>query len=253
MGQRIRGIIRYDGTNFAGWQVQPNQRTVQGALEEALGRIAGEPIRVISAGRTDAGTHALGQVFSCDWSADVPLDQLRRRLSQMLVPDARIESIEPAPDDFHATWHAKSKRYAYVVNLAREPDPFAVRYSWCIFRDDLDRAHVNELALRLTGKHDFAGFCSNGAQVDDTVRTLISATIADGPVVGPAGAQEYLRLEFEGDGFLYKMVRNLTGTIIEIALGKLPESTLDERLHGPGPYLGYSAPARGLFLMEVKY
>lgn len=252
MGQRIKGILRYDGTDFAGWQVQPGLRTVQGALEEKLALIAGQPIRIIASGRTDSGVHALGQVFSCDWPVDVPLDELRRRLSQMLVPEVRIESIEPAADDFHAMWHAKSKRYAYVVCEGREPDPFATRFSWRILWE-VDRRQIHELAQRVTGTHDFAGFCSKGASIEDTVRTIHSAQVLDGPVVGPMDSRDHWRIEFEGDGFLYKMVRNLVGTMIEIACGKLPESTLEERLNAPMPYLGFTAPAQGLFLLEVKY
>jgi len=252
MGQRIKGIVRYDGTDFAGWQVQPEVRTVQAALEEKLAIVAGQPVRIIGSGRTDAGVHALGQVISFDWPVDVPLDRLRRSLCQMLSPEIRVESLEPAADDFHATYSAKSKRYAYALCQARDPDPFAARYSWCI-PYDIDRAWVHTLAQRLVGTHDFAGFCASGSHVETTVRTIHAIHVLDGPVVGPLNSREHFRLEFEGNGFLYKMVRNLTGTLIDIARGQLPESTLDERLHAPMPYMGFTAPAEGLFLVEVKY
>ncbi len=245
--------MRYDGTDFAGWQVQPGLRTVQGALEEKLTLIAGgAPIRVIGAGRTDSGVHALGQVFCCDWPSEVPLDELRRRLSQMLVPEIRIESIEPAADDFHATWHAKSKRYAYSICHGREPDPFTERYSWRVM-PDVDRARVRELAQRVVGTHDFGGFCSKGVQIDDTERTIHTAEVFDGPVVGPIDSRDHWRIEFEGDGFLYKMVRNMVGTFVDIARGRIPESVIEEILQMPTPYLGFTAPAKGLFLVEVKY
>jgi tRNA pseudouridine38-40 synthase len=252
MSQRIKGIVRYDGTDYAGWQVQPGVPTIQGVMEEKLALIAGQPVRIMSAGRTDAGVHALGQVVSFDWTSDVPLDRLRRSLCQMLSPSIRIENLERAADDFHATYSAKSKRYAYVLCQARDPDPFAARYTWCVPRE-IDRRQVHELAQRVVGTHDFAGFCASGSLVETTVRTISSVKVLDGPVVGPNDYHDLWRIEFDGNGFLYKMVRNLTGTLIDIARGQLPESTIDERLHAPMPYLGYTAPAQGLFLLDVKY
>jgi len=252
MGQRIKAVVRYDGTDFAGWQVQPETRTVQGAIEEKLALIAGGPVRICSAGRTDSGVHALAQVFHCDWPVAVPLEDLRRRLSQMLVPEIRIESIEAVAEDFHAQWHAKSKRYAYSICQGREPDPFTRRYTWRIL-PDVNRARVREIAQRVVGTHDFGGFCSKGVDIEDTVRTIHSVEILEGPVVGPRDARDHWRIEFEGDGFLYKMVRNLVGTFVEIAREKIPDSTIEEILRTPKYYTGFTAPACGLFLVDVSY
>lgn len=253
MGQRVKGIVRYDGTEFAGWQVQPGKRTVQGVLEEKLSLIAGgAPVRIMSAGRTDAGVHALAQAISFDWAADVPLGRVRRSVSQMLGPEIRVESLEPAPDDFHATYSAVAKTYAYALNPSQDTDPFLDRYCWSP-QWPVDRDRVRELAQRFVGRHDFGGFCSSGAQVETTVRTIHAIDVMDGPVVGPADARDAWHIRYTGDGFLYKMVRNLTGTLIDVARGRLPESTIEERLRAPMPYLGHTAPAKGLFLVEVRY
>jgi tRNA pseudouridine38-40 synthase len=276
--------VRYDGTDFAGWQIQPGERTAQGEIESKLALIAGgTPVRIMSAGRTDAGVHALGQVISFDWPSDVPLERVRRSLSQMLGPAIRIESLEPAADDFHATYSAVSKTYAYAICVAREPDPFTDRYAWTV-KWDLDRNRIRDLAQRIVGEHDFAGFCSAGGQAETTVRTIHSIEIVEGPVVGPciqlpnasktttpptviarSGVRdeaisptddtrsECFHIRYTGNGFLYKMVRNLTGTIAEIARGALPDSAIEERLRAPMPYSGFTAPAKGLFLMHVDY
>jgi tRNA pseudouridine38-40 synthase len=244
--------VRYDGTGFAGWQVQPGERTVQGAIEEKLGLIASTPVRVISAGRTDSGVHALGQVIAFDWPANVPLERVRRSLSQMLGPEVRVERLEPAADGFHPIRDAVSKTYAYCISRAREPDPFLDRYAWTIGWD-IERNRVAELMQHVVGEHDFGGFCSSGSSVETTVRTIHAADVVDGPVVGPQDARDTWHIRFTGNGFLYKMVRNLTGTVMDIARGHLPESALNERLHAPMPYSGYTAPAKGLFLIDVKY
>jgi tRNA pseudouridine38-40 synthase len=184
--------------------------------------------------------------------------------------------------------------------VAHEPDPFTARYAWTV-KWNIDRARVRDLAQRVVGEHDFAGFCSAGASAETTVRTIHSVEVSYSPVVGPcvdlllpaatkapsviagsaqrdepisstesrwsapisplrasgsalpASCSECFRIEFTGNGFLYKMVRNLVGTIIDIARGQLPESALDERLHAPMPYAGFTAPARGLFLVRVDY
>lgn len=252
MEQTIKAVVRYDGAGFAGWQVQPEQRTVQGVIETALETMAGRPVRIMGAGRTDAGVHALGQVFSCRWPGPKSPDELRRSLSKMLGPEIRVESVEAMPDDFHALRSARSKRYAYAIAQAAEPDPFLDGYAWTV-PWEFDAGRVNDLVHRVVGHHDFAGFCSSGSSVDTTDRTIYSAQVLDGPIVGPSGAQSIWRIEFHGDGFLYKMVRNLVGTIADIARGHLDEAALDERLRAPAPYHGYTAPAKGLFLVEVKY
>ncbi len=252
MAINVKGVVRYDGTDFAGWQIQPDQRTVQGSLEDALTRIAGERVVVNGASRTDAGVHALGQTIQFRWGGPKTLEGLRHSLSQMLGPEIRIESIEAVDDTFHATTSATGKRYAYVVCTAREPDPFSHRYAlWYPHCVDWDL--VAELANEIIGRRDFAGFTAAGSQATTTTRTVRTIEIKPGPVVGPLDDDSHVRIEFEGDGFLYKMVRNLTGTLLEIARGKKDTATIAKHLASAGPYCGYTAPARGLFLMRVFY
>ena len=252
MSITLKAVVRYDGTRFAGWQVQPGQRTVQEDLETALGTIAGETVRITGAGRTDAGVHALGQVFSCGWPEGVAWEGLQRSLSKMLGPEVRIESIESISDDFNALHSAIAKRYTYVLYDASHPDPFSHRYAWSVPKE-VDWAAVRRLGRAVEGTHDFAGFCASGSSAKTTVRTIHSVNLCEGPVIGPVDARHYWRLEFHGEGFLYKMVRNLVGSFIEIARGRIPESRLDELLHAPAPYHGFTAPAHGLFLIEVDY
>ncbi|MBI5091171.1 MAG: tRNA pseudouridine(38-40) synthase TruA [Candidatus Hydrogenedentes bacterium] len=248
----LKAIVRYDGVNFAGWQVQPDTRTVQGELESALSRIASRPIHVHGAGRTDAGVHALAQVASFDWPDGLPCERLRRSLSRMLSPDLRVDALHEARPGFHARKSATGKRYAYTLSLAHEPDPFTARYAWRV-PIDLDLSLVERLAQRLIGTHDFAGFQAGGAGAHTTTRTVHAITLHEGGIIGPVDARGLWRLEFFGAGFLYKMIRNITGTLVDIARGAIPESALDERLASPGPFLGRTAPAHGLVLVEVLY
>ena len=252
MSITLKAVVRYDGTRFAGWQVQPGQVTVQEDLETALATIAGETIRITGAGRTDAGVHALGQVFSCGWPDGVAWEGLQRSLSKMLGPEVRIESVEAVSAAFNALRSAVAKRYAYVLYDALHPDPFSHRYAWSVPKG-VDWAVVQRLSRAVEGTHDFAGFCASGSSVKTTVRTVHSVRLCEGPLIGPVGAGNYWRLEFHGEGFLYKMVRNLVGTLIDIARGHTPESRLDELLHAPAPYHGFTAPAHGLFLAKVEY
>ena len=252
MEQTLKATVRYDGTDFAGWQVQPGQRTVQGVIEDALATMAGQPVRIAGAGRTDSGVHALGQVFSCRWSGAKSVEELRRSLSQLLNPEIRVEEVSVVPDDFHAQHSALGKRYAYAVCHAREQDPFLAQYGWTV-PWEVNLAYVADLAQRVVGEHDFAGFCSSGSSVETTVRTIQSAEVREGPIVGPTDAAGAWRLELHGNGFLYKMVRNIVGTIADIARGQTPEARLNELLNAPAPFHGYTAPAKGLFLVEVEY
>lgn len=248
----LRGVVRYDGASFAGWQIQPHVRTVQGELQRVLSLIAGKTVKVTGASRTDAGVHALGQVIAFRWAREDALERLRHRISMMLSPEIRVESLEEAPQDFNPRFDALGKRYAYTLCVQPEPDPFAARYAWH-YRWSFDEPLLQSLLDRLTGTHDFAGFQSSGAQVDHTVRTIHSIRRRPGPVVGPRDNPHLMHLEYHGDGFLYKMIRNITGTVMHIARGKVPVEALEERLHSTGPYRGYTAPACGLTLLEVIY
>ncbi|HEO70303.1 MAG TPA: tRNA pseudouridine(38-40) synthase TruA [Candidatus Hydrogenedentes bacterium] len=252
MATRLKVTVRYDGTDFAGWQIQPGLRTIQGVIEEALAQIASRPVRIHAASRTDAGVHALGQVFSCDWPGSMTPERLGEALSKMLRPDVRIERIEEAPPGFHARFDARGKRYAYTLDLSLHADPFLLRYAWLV-PWPLDIEHLGALAQRLVGTHDFAGFQAAGTAVKVTTRTISSIGIESSGVVAPCDASSLARLVFHGDGFLYKMVRNITGTLVDIARGNQPEGRLEELLASVGPYRGFTAPAHGLTLLEVLY
>lgn len=251
-GQTYKAIVRYDGGAFSGWQVQPGKRTAQGEIEAALSKMASQPTRIHGASRTDAGVHAFGQVFSWQWAPNADLRKLRRSLCKMLGPDILIESIEKAPAGFHARKMKNSKRYAYAFSLRRYPDPFLARYAWQI-PWKIDLVLLENLTKRLIGTHDFGGFQGGGSAIKNTVRTLYDVRLAEGPVIGAKEMKDVWRIEFHGNGFLYKMVRNLTGTMIAICRGQEPESRLEELLHAPPPFHGRTAPPQGLFLREVIY
>jgi len=248
----IKAVVRYDGSRFSGWQVQPGRKTVQGELERVLSTVAGETVKVRGSGRTDAGVHALAQVCNFQWPRALDAGRLQRSVCGMLGPDLRVESVEAVPEDFDARFSATAKRYAYAFCLARFADPFVAPYAWLVpWRVDLDL--LAERAENLEGRHDFAGFQCSGASVKTTERTLFSVRLLEGGFAGPADAKGLWRLEFYGDGFLYKMVRNITGTLIDIARGNLTRETLQKRLGSGGPYKGYTAPAHGLALVAVEY
>ena len=199
MTTTLKGTVRYLGTPFSGWQAQQDQRTVQGDIEAAMSRIASQPIRIQGAGRTDAGVHALGQVFSCEWPKAVP-PTLRHALCRMLEPEIQITALEAVSADFNARFSAKAKRYCYTFHFSREMDPFSAPYSWQVpYGVDIDL--IRSLLPQLEGTHDFAGFQSTGCQMKTTVRTIYAATLHQGAVVGPRDGQNLWHIEFFGNGF----------------------------------------------------
>jgi tRNA pseudouridine38-40 synthase len=247
----LKATVRYDGTGFAGWQKQPHARTVQGELEAAMSRIANQPVRIQGSGRTDAGVHALGQVFSCVWPGPFPV-RLRRALSRMLEPEIQVTEVAEVAPGFNARFDAVAKHYAYSLDFGRDPDPFAARYAWHV-PQQVDLECLRALLKRLEGEHDFAGFQSTGSAREHTRRTLYQAELLPGAVCGPCDRDGLWRLAFHGDGFLYHMVRNMAGTLIEIARGRFPEAFLGQLLESPGPFLGYCAPAHGLTMVAVEF
>lgn len=247
----LKGIVRYDGTDFSGWQRQPGRRTVQGELERAFSRLADTKVAIQGAGRTDAGVHALGQVFSCRWPGNVPV-RLAHATSRMLAPEIRVDTIEAAADDFNARFGAKWKRYVYAFDFGRSPDPLSARYTWHVpYNVDLE---LLQDALKLfVGTHDFSGFQSAGSQMRDTVRTLYEARLVPGGFCSTQGTGNLYRIELVGNGFLYKMVRNISGTLIEVARGRFTTDFIKETLAAGGPFRGHCAPPQGLALAEVHY
>ena len=247
----LKCTVSYDGSNFSGWQRQHNLRTVQGEIESALAKIANQPVPVQCAGRTDSGVHALGQVFSCTWPGPYPI-RLRHALSQMLAPEIRVTSIEEVSPDFNARFSATGKHYWYSFEFSKEPTPFTAKYAWHVpYKVDLDL--LNSLLPQFIGRHDFVGFESAGSQMKTTVRTLHSLQLYPGGFLTPPGQQNLYHLEFYGDAFLYKMVRNISGTLIEIARGRFSPDIITTFLQSKGPFKGHCAPAHGLVLIEVEY
>ncbi len=243
---RIRLTIAYDGAPFAGWQSQAGGNTVQDAIEAALARIAQAPIRLHGAGRTDAGVHALAQIAHYDSPAGSRLSAAEwlRALNGILPPTVRILRAARARPDFHARFDAVGKIYRYDLWTGPVLPPHLSMRAWHLYRSpDLETLRST---LRLfEGTHDFRAFSANrGTPVADTVRTIESIRLAR--------SGHNLRLTFEGDGFLYKMVRMLVGAGIRVAVGREQESAIRELLDRPGRWTQV-APADGLYLVRVRY
>jgi tRNA pseudouridine38-40 synthase len=243
---KYRMRLAYDGTRYSGWQIQPNSDSIQEIIEKALLTILKKPVRLIGAGRTDAGVHALGQV--AHFCINTPLDCQRSgyALNGMLPHDIRIKELDQVDASFHAQYSAISKEYHYNLWLEKTIDPFYRLYRHHVYDPKFSVALLKEAACFLLGSHDFTTFANIGGSVATTVRTLtrIDLVLQEGGI----------RLEFEGDGFLYKMVRNIVGTLLEVAKGRRrPEeipallAAKDRRKAGP------AAPPQGLFLIKVNY
>ena len=247
----LKCSVRYDGTRFAGWQRQPEERTVQGEIEHAFSCIANTEVAIQGAGRTDAGVHALGQVFSCRWPGAVPV-RLAQAVSRMLAPEIRIVSVETAASSFNARFDARWKRYVYAFDFSRSPDPFSARYAWHV-PYKIDQAVLEETLPMFLGAHDFSGFQSAGSQMEDTTRTIYKCELLRGGFCGPIDTGSLYRIELTGNGFLYKMVRNICGTLIEVARGRFAPEFIEHALASGGPFRGHCAPAHGLALAEICY
>ncbi len=241
-------VLEYDGTDFAGFQVQPGQRTVQQELESAVARVTGQQIRIKGAGRTDAGVHATGQVASLITSSHLDVETLARALNANLPPDVTVRQAREVPEGFHARFSARSRAYRYWVWNAPSPTPLGRRYSYHWPRPvDLDS--MSAAAATLVGTHDFASFAgaADASRTEgNTVRTLIRlACRRQGDLV---------EFEVEANAFLPKMVRNIVGTLLLVGSGKLRVEQVGEMLEAKRrAAAGPTAPARGLCLVEVRY
>lgn len=249
MARTIKLTLAYDGTDFAGWQVQPDLRTVQATLEEALVKITGQPTRVAASGRTDAGVHALAQVVSFETESVLPPEVLKRALNAELPQDTAVSSVEEMSPGFHARRDAKRKRYRYVVCDGPVRDVFRRRTAWQLFRR-LDVESMIDAAGILIGEHDFASFQTSGSERETTVRTIFDLLIQR----QPAPDNHLVHFEIESNGFLYNMVRNIVGTLVEVGQGKQQPGWVAEVLAAcDRRRAAQTAPPQGLFLVSVTY
>lgn len=245
--QRWKVVCAYDGTAFAGWQSQPGGNSIQDVIEARLAQIFGSPVRIHASGRTDAGVHALGQVFHFEAAWRHGPEKLRAAMRVGLPLAIQIRTVRDVAPEFHARFSATGKIYAYHLFLG-DADPFTRPYVWMIDRPQpLNFAAMEAAALVLRGRHDFAAYSAfNGAEKDDTVRDLRRLEIAR------RGRRVTLR--FEADGFLYKMVRSLTGALVSAGLGKLtPERVASLLAAKERTAAVETAPPQGLFLVKVLY
>jgi tRNA pseudouridine38-40 synthase len=245
----IKLTLAYDGTAYAGWQYQPQRKTLQGIVEDALGRITGETVCTVASGRTDAGVHAAGQVVSFRTASRLPAEVLRRALNAVLPADVAVLDAEEAPAGFHATHHAVRKRYRYMIHDGPVRDVFRLRYAWQC-RRRLDAEAMDRAAKLLLGTHDFRSFQATGSKRTSTVRTVFDLEVRR----GGKGESDLVTTEIEADGFLYNMVRTIVGTLVEVGRGARPESWVADVLAAKDrSAAGRTAPAQGLFLLNVEY
>ncbi len=241
----IAMVVQYDGTDYAGFQLQPEVPTVQGELEAGLSRLLREPVHLTGASRTDAGVHALGQVVAFATDNTIPIANLTRALNATLPVAVSVVRAEEAPAGFHPRFDAIGKLYTYRVLNRETPSPFLCRYAWHV-EERLDRGAMTEAAEALVGEHDFAAFCAAGSVVHTTVRNLYRLDLdAEGDMI---------ELRLAADGFLYMMVRIIVGTLVEVGKGRLTPADVvailasrDRRQAGP------TAPPQGLCLVKVDY
>ncbi len=240
----IKLTLAYDGTDFAGWQRQRGNRTVQATLEEKLEKITGARPSTLASGRTDAGVHALGQVVSFRTESRLPPEVFQRALNAELPQSiAVLEAIE-VHDGFHATHDTLWKRYRYVIHNAPIRDVFARRYAWHFACGRLDAEAMQRAARALIGKHDFRSFETTGAPRATSVRTVHDLRVER----GRGDREDFITVEIEADGFLYNMVRAIVGTLVDVG-ARRPSRIVARRgaqRHGPSPGRTHGAAARAV-------
>ncbi len=255
--RNLRLILSYDGADFAGWQVQPGQATVQGALASAIGRLSGENVLPQGSGRTDAGVHALAQVASFATASSIPVENWMRALNEMLPPSIRVLEVTEADPEFHARKSARAKTYRYRIHRGAVCPPFLARYVWH-YPYPLGETLMIAAADEVAGEHDFTSFAAvdperlermateSGERVVSNVRTIFSSTwTRDG---------DELIYTVRGNGFLHHMVRNLVGTFLLVGKGTISREDLRRILEARNrTAAGPTAPAGGLYLVGVEY
>jgi tRNA pseudouridine38-40 synthase len=241
--RNIKLTIEYDGTNFVGWQMQSNGRSVQEEISKAIGQILREPVTLIGAGRTDSGVHARGQVANFHTRSTMDAQAILNGLNGVLPEDICLHAADDVPQSFHARYDARLRTYRYFVSHG--PSPIGRYFQWFVkFRLDVDV--MNDAAQMLPGEHDFESFCKSEAEVNHFRCTIMKSRWAE--------ASGMIVYEIEANRFLHGMVRALVGTMVDIGRGFLPLSSFQEIMTAKDrSKAGMAAPPQGLFLEQVLY
>lgn len=243
--KRVKLIVAYDGSNYSGWQIQPNAVTIEEILNFHLTQLLREPIKVIGASRTDAGVHALGNVAVFDTSARMPAEKISFAMNTRLPADIRIQDSCEVPPDFHPRFQRTIKTYEYSILNRKFPDPTKRLYS-LFYYHPLDVEKMQKAAEYLVGEHDFKSLCTHKADVESTVRTIYSVDIEKNG--------EMITIRIRGNGFLYNMVRIITGTLLRVGTGYYQPEYMKELLEAKDRQAaGETAPPQGLMLVKIEY
>lgn len=243
--KRVKLVVAYDGTNYHGWQVQDNGITIEEVLNRTISELVQEDIKVIGASRTDAGVHACGNVAVFDTESRIPGDKFSFALNQRLPDDIRIQESCEVDADFHPRYADTVKTYEYnILNRRFELPSKRLYVAFCYYPMDIER--MNQAAAYLVGEHDFKSFCSAGAQVQTTVRTIYAVNVTK--------EDDMVHIRITGNGFLYNMVRIIAGTLMQVGTGLMEPEQVKEILEARDrSKAGPTAVAKGLTLVEIRY
>ncbi len=243
--KRIKLVVAYDGTNYKGWQVQPNGITIEEVLNRELSALLGEPITVTGASRTDSGVHSMGNVAIFDTMTRMPADKISFALNQRLPQDIVVQDSAQVPGDWHPRYQKSQKTYEYRILNRTFRMPMR-RFDTYFYHHPLDVENMRRAAAYLEGEHDFKSFCALGAQVKTTVRTIRRCDVTH--------TGDIITIRVTGNGFLYNMVRIIAGTLIEVGGGKrMPEEMREILAACDRAAAGPTAPAHGLTMMGIVY
>ena len=244
--RNIKLVIEYDGKEFNGWQKQPTKLNIQGEIERAIKQITGEEVDLTASGRTDAGVHALGQVANFKTNSNIPIEKIPIALNSNLKKSIVIKSAEEVEERFHSRLNCKRKTYRYIINNSK--------YGTAIYRNlethipmKLDIQKMKEAVKYFEGEHDFKAFKASGTSSKSSVRTIYKAEVID-------AGNERIYIELTGNGFLYNMVRIISGTLVEVGLGKIEPNEIKTIIDSQKrENAGKTLPPQGLYLIKVEY
>jgi tRNA pseudouridine38-40 synthase len=254
--KKIKLLLEYDGTAYQGWQLQKKGLTIQGIIEETIQRITEKQARVISASRTDAGVHALGQVIAFRTESFLNPETIKRAMNALLPGDIRVLNALRADDSFHPRHNVKRKSYFYIISNQRDSSAFLYRYIWLV-PYPLNLTYMRKAARVLIGEHDFSSFRGTGSSTENNVRKIFSLKIEKIEKIEFMTSSiegKFVKIRIEADGFLRHMVRNIAGTLVDIGRGRILVSRMEEILKSRNRRLaGLTAPSNGLFLEKIVY